>query len=174
MSLSPEDFRDALAHWSSGVAVLTARWQERNYAMTVTSFSSVSLDPPLVLVCVGKRAGLHPPIAAGAAWAISVLAADQGDLARWFSSSGREYHTQFDGVVTVDAASSGAPVLAGCLVWLDCRTVARHDAGDHTIVVGEVAHTGTLSRTAEPAQKSPSPEPLTYYRRAFSDVWSPR
>ncbi|GAA3710207.1 flavin reductase family protein [Microlunatus aurantiacus] len=169
MSVRSEEFRHALAHWATGVAVLTCRWQSAPYALTVTSFSSVSLDPPLVLVCIGKQSRFHTPVTAAGTWAVSVLAGDQGALARRFSAHGRAYATQFDDVATTPAPS-GTPVLDGSLVWLDCRTVAEHDAGDHTIVVGEVVHTGPLSQTGAPVAESPRRHPLTYYRGAFSDV----
>ena len=70
MSVGSEEFRHALAHWATGVAVLTCRWQTRPYALTVTSFSSVSLDPPLVLVCIGKQSRFHPYVTAAGAWSI--------------------------------------------------------------------------------------------------------
>jgi flavin reductase (DIM6/NTAB) family NADH-FMN oxidoreductase RutF len=169
VSVGSEEFRHALAHWATGVAVLTCRWEDRPYALTVTSFSSVSLDPPLVLVGIGHQSRFHTPVTASGAWTVSVLARDQGDLARRFSAHGRAYATQFDGVATTPAPS-GAPVLDGSLVWLDCRTVAQHEAGDHTIVVGEVVHTGPLSQTGVPVAESPGRDPLTYYRGTFSDV----
>ena len=97
---------------------------------------------------------------------MSVLGRDQGDLARRFAAHGRAYATQFDGVATTPAPS-GAPVLDGSLVWLDCRTVAQHEAGDHTIVVGEVVHTGPLSRTGVPVDESPRPGPPHVLSRDF-------
>ena len=169
MTVRPEEFRHALAHWATGVAVLTCRWQTRPYALTVTSFSSVSLDPPLVLVCIGKQSRFHAPVTATGAWAVSVLAREQGALARRFAAHGRAYATQFDDVATT-AAPSGAPVLDGSLVWLDCRTAALHDAGDHTIVVGEVVHTSPLSELSTTGDESSRRDPLTYYRGTFSDV----
>ena len=171
MATSPEEFRHALGHWATGVSVLTCTWQGIPYAMTATSFSSVSLDPPLVLVCIGKQTRFHTPITESGGWAVSVLASDQGVLARRFAAHGRLHETQFDGVATTPAPS-GVPVLDGCLVWLDCRTVALHDGGDHTIVVGEVAHTGPLHRPDSTAVESSVRDPLTYYRGAFSDVSS--
>ncbi len=169
MSVGAQEFRHALTHWATGVAVLTCVWEEQPSALTVTSFSSVSLDPPLVAVCIGQQSRFHAPVTAAGAWTVSVLAAEQGDLARRFAAHGRAYATQFDQVATTPAPS-GAPVLDGSLVWLDCRTVARHEAGDHTIVVGEVLHTGPLSQTGRPVAESPRRDPLTYYRGTFSDA----
>jgi flavin reductase (DIM6/NTAB) family NADH-FMN oxidoreductase RutF len=137
--------------------------------MTATSLASVSLTPPLVLVSIGKQARFHEPILRAGGWAASILAADQGDLGRRFAAHGRRHETQFDGVLTTDVPYSTAPVLDGCLVWLDCRTVAVHDAGDHTIVLGEVAHTGPLHRPHSTVAESSVRDPLTYYRGTFSD-----
>lgn len=171
-SVSPDEFRHALAHWATGVAVLTCRWQGHPYAMTATSLASVSLEPPLVLVSIGRQTRFHLPFTQSGRWAASILAADQGDLGRRFAAHGRAYETQFQGVATSDVPGSGTPVLDGCLAWLDCRTVAVHDAGDHTVVLGEVAHTGPLRRPDSTVAESSVRDPLTYYRGAFSDVSS--
>ena len=168
--VAPEAFRHALAHWSTGVAVLTCRLEDRVYAMTVTSLASVSLVPPLVLVSVGRQSRCHDPITRAGSWAASILADGQGYLGRRFAEPGRAYETQFVGVAATNAPYSTAPVLDSCLTWLDCRTVALHEAGDHTIVVGEVAHTGPLPELSDSLRESSVREPLTYYRSAFSDV----
>lgn len=170
LQVTPAAFRHALAHWSTGVAVLTCRLQDRVYAMTLTSLASVSLVPPLVLVSVGRQSRCHDPILRADGWAVSILSGDQGHLGRRFAEPGRAYETQFVGVAATDAPYSAAPVMNGCLVWLDCRTVALHEAGDHTIVIGEVAHTGPLQELDGGLGESSVREPLTYYRSAFSDV----
>lgn len=169
LRVTPEAFRHALAHWSTGVAVLACRLEDQVYAMTVTSLASVSLTPPLVLVSVGRQSRCHDPIIRAGSWAVSILAADQGDLGRRFAAPGRAYEAQFVGVAATDAPFSAAPVLDGCLAWLDCQTVALHEAGDHTIVVGEVAHTGPLYSGGDGLSESSVREPLTYYRSSFSD-----
>lgn len=170
MSVAPEQFRDALAHWSTGVAVLSCLRDGHRYAMTATSLASVSLAPPLVMVAIGRQTRFHEPFTGAGGWAASILAAEQGALGRRFAAPGRTYETQFDGVATTDAPGSGAPVLDGCLVWLDCRTVGVYAAGDHSVVVGEVVHTGPPPEAAGPGANSSVRDPLTYYQRAFSDV----
>jgi flavin reductase (DIM6/NTAB) family NADH-FMN oxidoreductase RutF len=169
VTVGSDEFRHALAHWATGVAVLTCRRESLPYALTVTSFSSVSLNPPLVLVCIGKQSRFHAPVTAGDTWGVSILARDQGALARRFAAHGRAYATQFDDVATT-AAPSGTPVLDGSLAWLDCRTAALHDAGDHTVVVGEVVHTSPLTTALTTGEESSRRDPLTYYRGTFSDV----
>ena len=138
--------------------------------MTITSLASVSLAPPLVLVSIGQQSRCHDPVIRAGSWAVSMLAADQGEIARRFAAPRRVYETQFDGIAAADAPFSGAPVLDGCLAWLDCRTVALHEAGDHTIVVAEVAHTGPLRETGDDYAEAALRAPLTYYRSAFSDL----
>ena len=170
MAVTPEEFRHALAHWSTGVAVLSCRVDGLPYAMTATSLVSVSLQPPLVLVSIGRESRFHEPVTRAGSWAASILAGDQGHLGRRFAQRGRSYETQFDGIAAADAPFSGAPVLDGCLAWLDCRTVALHEAGDHTIVVAEVAHTGPLRETGDDHAEAALRAPLTYYRSAFSDL----
>jgi flavin reductase len=153
--VSPEALRHAMSQFAAGVTVVTALAGGVAHAMTATAFSSVSLDPPLCLVCVGKSSRFHAAIIAARAWAVSILAADQEHLARHFARKGRDLLTQFDEVPHRTAPSSGAPVLLGATTWLECFTVAEHDAGDHTVVVGEL--TWAADARAESA-------PLTYYR----------
>ena len=166
LRVTPEAFRHALAHWSTGVAVLACRLEDQVYAMTVTSLASVSLTPPLVLVSVGRQSRCHDPIIRAGSWAVSAARPPRRPA---FAAPGRAYEAQFVGVAATDAPFSAAPVLDGCLAWLDCQTVALHEAGDHTIVVGEVAHTGPLHSGGDGLGESSVREPLTYYRSSFSD-----
>ena len=154
-ALSPAALRRTLSHFAAGVTVVTTSWQGVAHAMTATAFCSVSLDPPLVLVCVGHASRFHAAVTGSGMWAVSMLAAGQEPLARRFAHRGRDLLTQFDGVETEPAPVSGAPILAGALTWLDCRTVDQHGAGDHTIVVGEVLRVSDDERHGAP---------LAYYR----------
>ena len=156
--VSPDDLRHAMSHFASGVTVVTARVNGVAHAMTATAFSSVSLDPPLCLVCVGKTSRFHAAVDATDRWAVSILAADQDPLARHFSHSGRDLLTQFAQVAHENAPLSGAPLIVGATTWLECVTYAQHDAGDHTIVVGEVVWV---------ADPQPGAPPLTHFRGAY-------
>lgn len=154
-----------MAHFAAGVTVVTTVRDGLAHALTATAFASVSLEPPLVLVCVGKASRFHSAVLGGTGmWAVSLLAADQEALARHFARRGRDLVGQFDGIATTRAAHSGAPVLTGALAWLDCATTAQHDAGDHTIVVGKVLATGDGSSGGFNGQDRP---PLTYYRSTY-------
>ncbi len=159
--VDPADFRAVLGRFTTGITVVTTLQDGVPHAMTASAFTSVSLDPPLVLVCVDKGVRMHDAILSCGSWAASVLAADQQPLAERYARSGRDLFTQFDGVPTVAAPKTGCPVITGSLSWLECRTWAVYDGGDHTIVVGEVLSLGL----DDPA----GPEALVYltggYRR---------
>ena len=158
--VSPDGLRRAMSHFASGVTVVTAVLDGMLQAMTATAFSSVSLEPPLCLICVGKASRFHVSVLHADRWAVSILAADQEDLARHFAYSGRDLSTQFEGVPHEFAPTSGAPLIAGAAAWIDCLTVARHDAGDHTIVVGEIVWVADSDAEGER-------RPLTYHRGTY-------
>jgi flavin reductase (DIM6/NTAB) family NADH-FMN oxidoreductase RutF len=136
MPVTADEFRAALARWASGVAIVTAAAGDRVHGMTVSSFSSVSLDPPLVLVCADKSSITLELLDAGRVFAVNVLAADQQGLSNRFASK-KDEHRRFEGVAWRRGAT-GAPLLDGTVASLDCRVVAAHDAGDHVIYVGQV------------------------------------
>ena len=167
---SPEALRHVMGHFASGVTVVTALRQGVSHGMTATAVCSVSLEPPLILVCVSKQSRFHEAISEAEAWCMSLLAADQEPVARHFSNRGRDLLTQFDHVPHQPAEVSGAPRLDGALAWLECTTYAQHDGGDHTIVVGQVVR---ASGWAADDEENPS-APLTYYRGTYSPVSDPR
>lgn len=136
MGISADEFRTALRRWASGVTIVTTRAGDRIHGMTVSAFSAVSLDPPLVLVCADKAANTTPLIAEGGVFAANVLAAGQDALSNKFASKKDEWR-RFEGIEWGTLAT-GAPILPGVLAALDCRLVATHDAGDHLIYVGSV------------------------------------
>ena len=146
MPVSAEQFRDGLRHWASGVTIVTSCSGERIHGMTVSAFSSVSLQPPLVLVCADKATITHGLIAESGVFAVNVLARGQEALSNRFASK-KDEHRRFEGVDWCRAVT-GAPILPGVLVAIDCRVVAAHDAGDHVIYVGSVE--SISARHAEP------------------------
>ena len=148
-----------MSAFASGVTVVTTRWQGVGHAMTATAFCSVSLDPPLVLVCVSRQSRFHAAVTRAGGWSVSLLSAGQEPVARHFANSGRELQTQFDHVRHTFGPVTGAPLISGALGWLECTTYDMHDGGDHTILVGRV----------ERATHQEVPmEPLTYYRGTYS------
>jgi flavin reductase (DIM6/NTAB) family NADH-FMN oxidoreductase RutF len=155
--------RHVMGRFVSGVTIVTALRAGIKYAMTATAVSSVSLDPPLVLVCVGKSSRFHKAIMEIDSWAMSLLAADQVALARHFANGTRDLQSQFDAVDHVPGPASGAPLIEGAIAWMECSTYARYDGGDHTIVVGSLVRaSGPLA-----ANKAPEADPLTYYQGAY-------
>jgi flavin reductase len=153
-----------MGHFVSGVTIATALHQGIKHAMTASAVCSVSLQPPLVLVCVGKSTRFYDAIITAENWCLSLLTADQEPLARHFAHSGRDLLSQFDDVPHTPSPLSGSPLIDGALAWLECITYGIHEAGDHTIVVGEVVRASGLPSDDDPT----APPPLTYYRGAYS------
>ena len=128
-------FRHALGRFPSGVTVVTVRDDEgRDFGMTVSAFASLSLVPPLVLVCIGDDATIAGNVAAAGHFAVSVLAEDQSAIAELFADSGA---ARFAGTA-ISRGTTGLALIDGAVSHLECAIVARHRGGDHTIVVGEV------------------------------------
>ena len=151
MSVSRDDLKKVLSCWTTGVTVVTARASDRIHGMTVSAFTEVSLDPPLVLVCADKASLTHPVIAEGRVFAVNILARDQEGVSERFASK-KDEHRRFEGL-DYETGKTGAPLLEGSVAALDCRVVAAHDAGDHVIYVGEV----------EELRLSEDREPLLYH-----------
>lgn len=125
--------RDALGRFATGVTVVTAPSARGPLGITANSFSSVSLDPPLVLWCPARRSRRFETFAGAPRYAIHILGTDQAALCRRFAGDGLD----FDGIPW-QTGEDGVPLIEGCLARFDCRQVSRLPAGDHDIVVGEV------------------------------------
>ncbi|MDQ0455841.1 flavin reductase family protein [Rhizobium paknamense] len=126
-------FRDALGAFATGVTIVTARGPDGPVGMTANSFTSVSLDPPLVLWSVARQSSRYPVFRSAAHFAIHVLGEGQQDLALAFARSS----FGFEGVDWQEN-DHGVPLLSGSLACFECRLHAAHEAGDHTILIGEV------------------------------------
>ena len=165
MTVDDASFRRAAGQFASGIVVVTTRG---GHAMTVSAFTSVSLDPPLVLFCAEKIARFHDAVLAEGSWAVSILAEDDEKTARWLATRGRPMDGQLDGVAHHPGPATGAPLLDDALAVLECRTTAVHAAGDHTIVVGEVQ---AVTAPADP----PAPRgPLLHYSGAYRRLSTPK
>lgn len=150
------EFRRVLGNFASGVTVVTAPAAEGEAGpagFACQSFSSLSLDPPLVAFMVGRTSTTWPRIARAGVFCVNVLSAGQGPLCRAFARSGTD---KFAGVDHDAAPVSGAPRLTGALAWIDCTIHAVHTGGDHLIVVGRVNALGTGDGADE--------EPLLFHR----------
>lgn len=131
------DYRDLLAHYATGVVVVTTRIADEDHAMTANSFTSVSLNPPFVLFCVQRDSRFHAAICEARNWVVNVVTADQAPAARWFAEKGRPLAGQMD-VVEHHRGADGIARLTGCIGYLTCETEDVHPGGDHSIVVGRV------------------------------------
>ncbi len=156
--VAPDDFRLVMSRFATGVTVVTCVQDGFDHAMTANSFTSVSLEPALVLVCVENDSRFHEAISSVDRWSVSVLEASQRGRASWFATRGRPLIGQFDSTPTRRSVTSGALLLSDALVTLDARTVAVHPAGDHDIVVGAVLEL-RLAR--------PDADPLVYFGRGY-------
>ncbi|HWL57358.1 MAG TPA: flavin reductase family protein [Paracoccus sp. (in: a-proteobacteria)] len=125
--------REALGRFATGVTVITAMGDAGPIGMTVNSFSSVSLEPPLVLWCPAKSSTRHRGFLEAPHWSVHVLGAEQLEVCLRFTRGGR----QFEGLEEV-LSEEGVPLLPGVAARFDCKSHAIHDAGDHTVLVGRV------------------------------------
>jgi flavin reductase (DIM6/NTAB) family NADH-FMN oxidoreductase RutF len=156
MALSSEAFRDCLRHFPSGVTIVTINSGERQHGLTVSSFASLSPDPPLIMIGIDHRHSAYALLTEpGATFAVNILGRDQSELSNrfaWLKDEDRFKAGNWGTAVT------GAPVLKDALAWLDCTLYAAHAAGTHTIFVGEVQ-----------AGKTPRPNasPLVYWNRGY-------
>jgi flavin reductase (DIM6/NTAB) family NADH-FMN oxidoreductase RutF len=164
VSGSPDALRHVMGHFASGVAIATALHHGVKHAMTATAVCSVSLEPPLVLVCVSKSSRFHGAITKTDNWCLSLLTVDQEAIARHFANKGRDLLSQFDHVPHTPSPLSGTPLIDGALAWLECTAYGMHDGGDHTIVVGRLIRASGLPSDDDPSAQPP----LTYYRGAYS------
>ncbi|WNM35939.1 flavin reductase family protein [Streptomyces sp. Li-HN-5-11] len=136
------EFRRVLGSFATGVTVITAPaapGEETPAGFACQSFSSLSLDPPLIVFMVGRTSTTWPRIARAGVFCVNVLGAGQGELCRAFAVSGAD---KFAGITYAAAPVSGSPRLAGALAWVDCTIHAVHTGGDHLIVVGRVSALG--------------------------------
>jgi flavin reductase (DIM6/NTAB) family NADH-FMN oxidoreductase RutF len=143
MAVDPQTFKGALGRFAAGVTVITVHTEEGDYGMTATAFCSVSLEPPLVLVCVKKGNRTHGLLEQAAGFGVSLLSEDQKGLSNRFAGWGDRPQDHFDDLTGSDGhvprgEASGAPLLPGAMAWLDCTRHAAYDGGDHTIFLGEV------------------------------------
>ena len=131
-----EDLRALMRGFAHGVAVLTVDWEGDRLGVTISSLVSLSLEPPLVGVSIGKQASCYELLRGAGAFAVSLLSSEQEHLAQHFSR-GVPPIAHWNGVATRQGELVPAPLIEGALGWLECRTVAEHDVGDHTFFVAE-------------------------------------
>jgi flavin reductase (DIM6/NTAB) family NADH-FMN oxidoreductase RutF len=134
VSLNPEQFRRACAHFATGVAILTTRSAEgAPHGLTINSFTSLSLDPPLVMAAIAHSSAQLQTFDTSTSFAVNVLHEAQRDLSVHFAKVNQD---RFNGVPWTEG-TSGAPLLEGAIAVIECRVVHRIDVGDHRVIIGE-------------------------------------
>lgn len=137
LPLTSDSFRTATGLYATGVAVVTATADGVDHAMTTNSFTSLSLEPLLVLFCVERDSRFHEAIVATDSFSVSVLPSTAEAAARWFAERGRPLADQFARVAHV-RGDQGSPLITGALCWIECTISSIVTAGDHDIVIGAV------------------------------------
>lgn len=154
-SVAPGEFRDALARWASGVTIITARADDEPIGMTAASFSSLSLDPPLVLVCIAHSAHSHEPLVVAPGFAVHVLGRGQEELSSRFARAGADKFADH----ADERGPFDVPLLPFGVARLVCAHHTAFDGGDHTILIGRVLSV-ELAGT----------EPLVYFNREYHNL----
>lgn len=135
MPIDSKEFRQLLGHFAAGVTIITTIGRDgKPYGLTATAFCSVSLDPPLVLMCVDKKAESHPHFEPSGSFAVNFLTQEQIDLSNRFARSGGEKFQDIDW----QRGALGMPLLPRSLARLECAITQSIDAGDHTVFIGRV------------------------------------
>ncbi|MFQ5866230.1 MAG: flavin reductase family protein [bacterium] len=156
MAVSPEMFRQVMGRFATGVAIITVKTKEGVHGLTVNAFTSVSLEPPLVLICIQKNGISHACIVKADSFVVNLLSEEQIDLANRFADSELSSHERFKNVSYRNSAQ-GVPILDGNLGHLECRIVNQFEGGDHTIFLGQV----------EKAEVAEEKSPLLFYNSRY-------
>jgi len=156
MTVDPEALRAVMRHWTTGVTILSARDGTRVHGMTLNSFASVSLHPPLILVCIERVVRTHALVERSRAFALSILCEGQQWISDRFAGRHTENINRFEGLTT-HTAVTGAPILVENMGYLDCVVAAAHPVSTHTIFIAEVVA----------AQVQDGSKPLVYFDRNY-------
>ena len=156
MPVSSEEFRNALSRFPSGVTVVTTRGLNgRDHGITVSAFSSLSLEPPRVLICIEKTTGSHEALIESSTFIVNILSTEQKEISERFASLiGNKFE-----VTEFEAGLDGIPKLLGCIATLECRVTSSYDGGDHTIFVGEVERAAVHKG-----------DPIVYFRGDYRSI----
>jgi len=156
MALDPEQLRRAMRAWTTGVAVITASHEGEQYGMTVNSFTSISLEPPLISVTLKQLTHTHALVVTSGEFSITILSSEQKEISDRFAGKIPDIHNRFDGVRT-ERLSLEAPLLAGGMAYFNCRVVNSIPAGENTLFIAEVVA----------ARGEGEGNPLVYHNRVF-------
>lgn len=156
MTLDPEKLRQAMRAWTTGVAIITAAHAGQRYGMTINSFASISLEPPLISVTLKQLTHTYELVEKSGEFALTILSADQGHLSDRFAGKIADVTDRFEGVET-ETLLLDAPLIKGGMGYFNCRVVNRFPVGENTLLVAEVVA----------AQGEGEGNPLVYHNRVF-------
>jgi flavin reductase (DIM6/NTAB) family NADH-FMN oxidoreductase RutF len=162
MAVDPTDFRVAMREWATGVTVLATAYQGTQHGMTVNSFTSISLTPPLVLVSLERESRTHALVKTAGFFGVTILARHQEEVSDCFAGRHTEHKDRFKNV-EVFILSTGAPFIRGGLAYFDCRVVSMHDVSTHTIFIAEVVNLQLNSNQEDS-------HPLIYHKQTYKGV----
>jgi flavin reductase (DIM6/NTAB) family NADH-FMN oxidoreductase RutF len=155
MVVDTQTFRSVMGRFATGVTIVTTQHGPQRLGITVNAFCSVSLDPPLVLICIERGSRVHDALLETGVFAVNFLSEEQEQLSTCFAGNSEERYNNFCGVASHTVAT-GAPVFDDSLGFVDCRIVATYPGGDHTIMLGQVE-----------ALEAREGNPLLYYRSHY-------
>ena len=162
MTLDPEKLRRAMRAWTTGVAIVTSIYEDQQYGMTVNSFTSISLDPPLISVALKQLTHTHELVVKSGMFSVTILTAAQKELSDRFAGKLPHITNRFDGVQT-ETISLDSPVFKDGMAYFDCRVVNSMPVGENTLFVAEVLD----------ARGDGEGEPLVYHNRHYWKLTSP-
>jgi flavin reductase (DIM6/NTAB) family NADH-FMN oxidoreductase RutF len=160
MSIEPDLLRNAMRFWATGVTIVTAAHDGLQHGMTVSSFTSLSLTPPQVLISLARNTRTHDLVMRSHTFGVTILGADQQDISDRFAGRIADDLDRLEGLETIRLAS-GVPLIKGGLAYFDCIVKTTLGSGTHTIFIGEVLAAKIVSE---------DPKPLLYYNRAYRDL----
>ncbi len=157
--MDQQAFRSIIGNFATGVTVITAAAGDELQGMTANAFTSLSLDPLMVLICVDRESHTHRILTAGRAFTINILAAHQEDVSRLFAKKAPPERGSLRGQ-EFRIGKTGAPVLKDCLAYLECRIAHELPGGDHTIFLGKVVDAAAIGEGA----------PLVFFRAQYREL----
>ncbi|HEX9597463.1 MAG TPA: flavin reductase family protein [Anaerolineales bacterium] len=162
VSPDPDNLRAALRFWTTGITIVAASHADVMHGMTVNSFTSLSLVPPLVSISLEKVTRTYQLVVSSGVFAATILSEDQRSLSDRFAGLDSEQSNRFEGLETF-TLGTGSPILSQGLAFFDCRVLSLHDAGTHTVFISEVAACGRFSDSADQ-------QPLVYFNRGYRKI----
>jgi flavin reductase (DIM6/NTAB) family NADH-FMN oxidoreductase RutF len=162
MPVEPDDLRAAMRQWATGVTVVTSHFEGARHGMTVNSFSSVSLEPPLVIVSLERTTRTHRLVELSGVFGITILAVGQQNISDCFAGRLSDAEDRFQGLKTFSLIT-GSLLLEGGLAFIDCKVASTYEAGTHTLFVAEAVQ-------VQVSQASAKRSPLLYYNRNYHEL----